>query len=172
MVKLRSWKTLKSRGKGYGKSWNFKSSKEYEPWKLICPVNQKSALSTKQYWLLKPPREIKLHECKFEKILRLRYRRWHQINYAKLQLRCSINNILQAVNSAVKVLDLIYLKHTRHPQAKGEAFFCTMFEMFLMLQRSSLMRRSSVQKLNVQTKELNINCMPQCLNIQKMVSKF
>ena len=31
MVKFRSWKTLKSHGKGHGKSWYFKSSKEYEP---------------------------------------------------------------------------------------------------------------------------------------------
>ena len=31
MVKFRSWETLKSHGKGHGKSWNFKSSKEYEP---------------------------------------------------------------------------------------------------------------------------------------------
>ena len=29
MVKFRSWKTFKSRGN----SWNFKSLKEYEPWK-------------------------------------------------------------------------------------------------------------------------------------------
>ena len=31
MFKFRSWKTLKSRGKGHGKSWNFNSPKEYEP---------------------------------------------------------------------------------------------------------------------------------------------
>ena len=31
MVKFRSWKTWRSHGKGHGKSWNFKSSKEYEP---------------------------------------------------------------------------------------------------------------------------------------------
>ncbi len=32
MVKFRSWKTLTSHGKFHGKSWNFKSSKEYELW--------------------------------------------------------------------------------------------------------------------------------------------
>ena len=32
MVRFRSWKTLKIHGKGHGKSWNFKSAKEYEPW--------------------------------------------------------------------------------------------------------------------------------------------
>ena len=31
MVKFRSSKTWRSTGKGHGKSWNFKSSKEYEP---------------------------------------------------------------------------------------------------------------------------------------------
>ena len=31
MVKFRSWKTWISHGKGHGKSWNFKTSKEYEP---------------------------------------------------------------------------------------------------------------------------------------------
>ena len=31
MVKFRSWKTLKS----HGKSWNFKSPKEYEPCKNV-----------------------------------------------------------------------------------------------------------------------------------------
>ena len=34
MVKFRSWKTWRSHGKGHGKSWNFKSSKEYEP--CVC----------------------------------------------------------------------------------------------------------------------------------------
>ena len=36
MVKFRSWKTWRSHGKGHGKSWNFKSSKEYEPCKSGC----------------------------------------------------------------------------------------------------------------------------------------
>ena len=31
MVKFRSWKTLKSHGKGHGKSWNFKSQNKYKP---------------------------------------------------------------------------------------------------------------------------------------------
>ena len=30
--KCRSWKTLKSHGKAHGKSWNFKSPKDYEPY--------------------------------------------------------------------------------------------------------------------------------------------
>ena len=36
MVKFRSWKTWKSRGKGRGKSWNFKSEKDYEPCKCTA----------------------------------------------------------------------------------------------------------------------------------------
>ena len=35
MVKFRSWKTLKSHGKGHGKSWSFKCPKEYEPCKRV-----------------------------------------------------------------------------------------------------------------------------------------
>ena len=31
MLKFWSWKTCKGRGKGHGKSWNFKIVKEYEP---------------------------------------------------------------------------------------------------------------------------------------------
>ena len=31
MGKFRSWKTWSNHGKGHGKSWNFKSSKEYKP---------------------------------------------------------------------------------------------------------------------------------------------
>ena len=39
MVKFRSWKTWRSHGKGHGKSWNFKSSKEYEPCKyILCTI--------------------------------------------------------------------------------------------------------------------------------------
>ena len=36
MVTFKSWKILKSHGKGHGKPWNFKSPKEYEPcvWRL------------------------------------------------------------------------------------------------------------------------------------------
>ena len=30
-LNLRSWKTRKSQGKDHGKSWDLKSSKEYEP---------------------------------------------------------------------------------------------------------------------------------------------
>ena len=30
-LNFRSWKTRKSQGKGHGKSWDLKSSKEYEP---------------------------------------------------------------------------------------------------------------------------------------------
>ena len=37
MVKFRSWKTWRSHGKGHGKSWNFKSSKEYEPCLSMFP---------------------------------------------------------------------------------------------------------------------------------------
>ena len=29
-----SWKTGKSYGRGHGKSWNLKSSKEYEDWRM------------------------------------------------------------------------------------------------------------------------------------------
>ena len=35
MVKFRSWITLKSHGKGRGKSWNFKTPKEYEPCVIV-----------------------------------------------------------------------------------------------------------------------------------------
>ena len=36
-LNFRSWKTRKSQGKGHGKSWDLKSSKEYEP----CNTNTK-----------------------------------------------------------------------------------------------------------------------------------
>ena len=32
MLKLWSWKTRESHGKGHGKSWSLKVVKEYEPW--------------------------------------------------------------------------------------------------------------------------------------------
>ena len=35
---LRSWKAWKGHGKSHGKSWNLKSSKEYEPYSLILSI--------------------------------------------------------------------------------------------------------------------------------------
>ena len=38
-LNFRPWKTGKSHRKGHGKSWNLKSSKEYEPWRIArCSI--------------------------------------------------------------------------------------------------------------------------------------
>ena len=49
-LNLRSWKAWKGHGKSHGKSWNLKSSKEYEPWYCLenypkCPKEKKERRS-------------------------------------------------------------------------------------------------------------------------------
>ena len=44
MVKFRPWKTLTSHRKGHGKSWNFKSPKEYKPWKTSSLMLEQKAI--------------------------------------------------------------------------------------------------------------------------------
>ncbi len=55
MVKFRSWKTLKSCGKGHEKSWNFKNSKEYKSCKHTVRKRQclskASSLGIQQFTL-------------------------------------------------------------------------------------------------------------------------